>query len=116
MTTPPILEMTDVCAEYGPFRALFGVTLTIGPGDALALDVHVVSDRRIDLSGRIGAMLEWDGGRHEWSFEGDVALKAERKLARSAQRDDADRQRNKHDGKHGRIDGHYGEHGTSRFL
>ena len=37
MTTPPILEMTDVCAEYGPFRALFGVTLTIGPGDALAL-------------------------------------------------------------------------------
>ena len=37
MTPAPILEMTDVCAEYGPFRALFGVTLAIRPGEALAL-------------------------------------------------------------------------------
>ena len=37
MTQAPILEMTDVCAEYGPFRALFGVTLAIRPGEALAL-------------------------------------------------------------------------------
>lgn len=37
MTQAPILEMTDVCAEYGPFRALFGVTFTIRPGEALAL-------------------------------------------------------------------------------
>jgi branched-chain amino acid transport system ATP-binding protein len=29
--------MTDVSAEYGPFRALFGVSLTIQPGAALAL-------------------------------------------------------------------------------
>lgn len=37
MSQAPILEMTDVCAEYGPFRALFGVTLTVRPGEALAL-------------------------------------------------------------------------------
>lgn len=37
MTDQPILEMRDVSAEYGPFRALFGVTLTIQPGAALAL-------------------------------------------------------------------------------
>ncbi|MDZ7674294.1 MAG: hypothetical protein U5K30_04405 [Acidimicrobiales bacterium] len=69
---------------------------TLVPGDALALDVHVVSDRRIDLSGRVDATLSWgsgpsarddsgpparddsgpparDGdGEHTWSFEGDV--------------------------------------------
>jgi branched-chain amino acid transport system ATP-binding protein len=37
VTDQPILELTDVTAEYGPFRALFGVTLTIQPGAALAL-------------------------------------------------------------------------------
>ena len=37
MTPAPILEMTDVCAVNGPFRALFGVTLAIRPGEALAL-------------------------------------------------------------------------------
>ena len=44
----------------------------VAPGDALALDVHVVSDRRLDLSGRIEAEACWDGGAHRWSFEGDV--------------------------------------------
>lgn len=44
----------------------------VRPGDALALDVHVVSDRRHDLSGRVVAELEWDGGSHRWTFEGDV--------------------------------------------
>lgn len=33
----PILELRDVSAAYGPFRALFGVSLTIRPGAALAL-------------------------------------------------------------------------------
>jgi branched-chain amino acid transport system ATP-binding protein len=33
----PVLELQDVSAAYGPFRALFGVTLTVGPGEALAL-------------------------------------------------------------------------------
>ena len=46
---------------------------TVAPGDALALDVHVVSDRRTDLTGRIDAELTWDGGGHRWAFEGDVA-------------------------------------------
>ncbi len=35
--TNPILELRDVSAEYGPFRALFGVSLTIEPGASLAL-------------------------------------------------------------------------------
>ncbi len=33
----PVLELRDVCAEYGPFRALFGVSLHIDPGEAVAL-------------------------------------------------------------------------------
>lgn len=44
----------------------------VRPGDPLALDVHVVSDRRLDLSGRVEAVLCWDGGSHRWAFEGDV--------------------------------------------
>jgi branched-chain amino acid transport system ATP-binding protein len=34
---PPLLELRDVDAAYGPFRALFGVTLTIEDGSATAL-------------------------------------------------------------------------------
>ncbi len=52
---------------------------TVSPGDALALDVHVVSDRRLDLTGRVEVELSWDGGpsgsaggAHRWLFEGDV--------------------------------------------
>lgn len=36
-TTTPILELADVTAGYGPFRALFGVSLTIAPGRVLAM-------------------------------------------------------------------------------
>jgi branched-chain amino acid transport system ATP-binding protein len=32
-----VLELRDVCAEYGPFRALFGVSLRIDHGEAVAL-------------------------------------------------------------------------------
>jgi branched-chain amino acid transport system ATP-binding protein len=32
-----VFELRDVSAAYGPFRALFGVSLTIEPGEALAL-------------------------------------------------------------------------------
>ncbi|MCU1351992.1 MAG: transporter related [Acidimicrobiales bacterium] len=32
-----VLELRDVCAGYGPFRALFDVSLEIGPGEAVAL-------------------------------------------------------------------------------
>jgi len=35
--TEPILELIDVEASYGPFRALFGVSLRIEPGQALAM-------------------------------------------------------------------------------
>jgi branched-chain amino acid transport system ATP-binding protein len=34
---PAVLELRDVSAAYGPFRALFGVSLTVGPGEAVAL-------------------------------------------------------------------------------
>ncbi len=33
----PILELRHVEAGYGPFRALFGVSLSVGPGEAVAL-------------------------------------------------------------------------------
>ena len=33
----PILELRDVEAGYGPFRALFGVSLAVGPAEAVAL-------------------------------------------------------------------------------
>lgn len=43
------------------------------PGQALALDVHVVSDlRRAVSSARVEAVFSWTGGEHRWWFEGDV--------------------------------------------
>ena len=46
---------------------------TVSTGDALALDVHVVSDRREPLTGcRITAVLGWDGGEETWRWGGDV--------------------------------------------
>jgi beta-mannosidase len=46
---------------------------TVAPGDALALDVHVVSDLRVAVDdARVTARLEWPGGRHEWRWAGDV--------------------------------------------
>lgn len=33
----PVLELVDVHAAYGPFRALFGVDLAVGPGEAVAV-------------------------------------------------------------------------------
>nr|NIR40641.1 ATP-binding cassette domain-containing protein [Actinomycetota bacterium]NIS35565.1 ATP-binding cassette domain-containing protein [Actinomycetota bacterium]NIT98196.1 ATP-binding cassette domain-containing protein [Actinomycetota bacterium]NIU21829.1 ATP-binding cassette domain-containing protein [Actinomycetota bacterium]NIU70227.1 ATP-binding cassette domain-containing protein [Actinomycetota bacterium] len=34
---PPILELRSVEASYGPFRALFGVSLTVPEAGAVAL-------------------------------------------------------------------------------
>jgi branched-chain amino acid transport system ATP-binding protein len=34
---PPLLELIDVHAAYGPFRALFGLSLTVPEGSAVAL-------------------------------------------------------------------------------
>jgi len=42
------------------------------PGTAVALDVHVVSDRRAPLEGDVTARLSWDGGHHGWRWRGDV--------------------------------------------
>lgn len=50
---------------------------TVAPGDALALDVHVVSDRREPLDdARVSAVLTWPGGRHEWAWSGAVPADA----------------------------------------
>jgi branched-chain amino acid transport system ATP-binding protein len=35
--TTPVLELREVCASYGAFRALFDVSLTVAPGEAVAL-------------------------------------------------------------------------------
>lgn len=45
---------------------------TVAPGEALALDVHIVSDRRIDLTGTVEVIARWEGGAHRWRFAGDV--------------------------------------------
>jgi beta-mannosidase len=43
------------------------------PGQALDLQVHVVSDLRTPLvNNRVRAQLRWPGGTRVWSFEGDV--------------------------------------------
>jgi beta-mannosidase len=45
----------------------------VRPGDTLALDVHVVSDLRIPLTGiEVTARLRWGGGEQRWRFGGDV--------------------------------------------
>ena len=51
----------------------------VAPGDALALDVHVVSDLRVPLEdAAVSAVLSWDGGSgsgvgsHSWSWTGAV--------------------------------------------
>ncbi len=37
MSAPPLMSVEDVNAAYGPFRALFGVSFTVGEGEAVAL-------------------------------------------------------------------------------
>ncbi|MEY2406399.1 MAG: beta-mannosidase [Acidimicrobiaceae bacterium] len=45
----------------------------VHPGDALALDVHVVSDRHEALAAcSVTAVLRWDGGEETWRWGGDV--------------------------------------------
>jgi beta-mannosidase len=45
----------------------------LAPGDRFALDVHVVSDRRIALEAvEVTATLSWPGGDHGWRWGGDV--------------------------------------------
>ena len=43
------------------------------PGDAVALDVHLVSDLRTPLDeAHCTAVLEWPGGGHTWQWRGSV--------------------------------------------
>lgn len=46
---------------------------TMRPGDAIAVDVHVVSDLRHAVEGlECVATLSWPGGAHRWRFAGDL--------------------------------------------
>jgi beta-mannosidase len=46
---------------------------TLTPGGALALDVHVVSDLRVELTDAVvTARLAWDGGEHRWRWQGTI--------------------------------------------
>ena len=47
---------------------------TLRPGDAVAADVHVVSDLRTPIDGAVvDAALTWPGGSHRWRFGGTIA-------------------------------------------
>ena len=46
---------------------------TYTPGEAIALDVHVVNDLRTPLTGMVvHARLSWPGGGHTWGWTGDA--------------------------------------------
>jgi beta-mannosidase len=43
------------------------------PGEAIALDVHVVNDLRQPLAdAHVDAQVTWEGGEHRWAWQGDV--------------------------------------------
>jgi len=45
----------------------------VTPGQAVLLDIHVVSDDREPLDGLdVTAMLSWPGGTHEWAWSGQI--------------------------------------------
>ncbi|MGE3620543.1 MAG: hypothetical protein AB7L84_08775 [Acidimicrobiia bacterium] len=49
----------------------------VRPGEALALDVHVVSDLRTVVEDvEVTARASWDGGAHAWRWRGDVPADA----------------------------------------
>jgi beta-mannosidase len=50
---------------------------SVEPGEALALDVHVVSDlRRAIADAVVTARLVWDGGEHTWRWGGEIPADA----------------------------------------
>ena len=64
-------------AEVAPVPAVAVVLehppTAVHPGDALALDVHVVSDRRHPIEDVVvTATVSWTGGSHEWRWGGAV--------------------------------------------
>lgn len=56
---------------------------TVAPGDALDLDVHVVSDLHVPLvRAAVSAELTWPGGHRAWHWEGEVAADAVTRVGR----------------------------------
>jgi beta-mannosidase len=54
---------------------------TVTPGDALALDVHVVSDLRHAIeAAEVTARLAWEGGERTWRWQGDVPADASQRV------------------------------------
>ena len=69
---PAFLALTEACRSVVVVAERLPAVLT--PGDAIALDVHVVSDERVRLpDARVEAALHWNGGSHSWRWQGDVA-------------------------------------------
>jgi len=65
-------------AGYGALAAACAPVIVVadrpapayGPGDVVALDVHVVNDLRVALSGTVTAILRWPGGTKTWRWNG----------------------------------------------
>jgi beta-mannosidase len=56
---------------------------TVRPGDELALDVHVVSDLRVEVPRvEVVAQATWPGGTRSWRWEGDLAADACERVGR----------------------------------
>ena len=74
----PKAAFDALAAACRPVIVVAGRTLpTHAPGDKLALDVHVVSDRRTPIAdAELTATLSWDGGSREWRWAGDVGADA----------------------------------------
>jgi beta-mannosidase len=70
-----LAALTEACAPV--IVVADRLDATSRPGDTVALDVHVVSDRREPLTGlTVGARLSWSGGEHERAWTGDVPADA----------------------------------------
>ena len=47
--------------------------IEVHPGQAVLLDVHVVSDQRTPLDGlTVSARLSWPDGKHDWAWQGQI--------------------------------------------
>lgn len=66
-----VVECDQVAVIADPLPA------SLAGGEALALDVHVVSDLRVPVEeARVTAILSWPGGSHTWAWEGDIGADA----------------------------------------
>ena len=75
-TLPALALALVACARPGPASAPPPTPEPVAKPaepEAIALDVHVVSDLRALLEDvQCTATLRWPGGSHEWSWTGDV--------------------------------------------